>query len=126
MKTPENASKLFSAFIAKEKFIEEAYPNFYPGIADEYMRSVITEKTNQVALDFEKISNSDQPTNEKYQEAIRKGLLKFLGVYLDLDTEDREKVCMYFEELMDIIELESSNGQLNQFMYGFDLKEKEK
>lgn len=126
MKTPENASKLFSAFIAKKKFIEEAYPNFYLGIADECMRSVITEKINQVALDFEKISNSDQPTNEKYQEAIRKGLLKFLGVYLDLDTEDREKVCMYFEELMDIIELESSNGQLNQFMYGFDLKEKEK
>jgi hypothetical protein len=37
-----------------------------------------------------------------------------------LDTEDKERVCTYFEELMDIVELDSSNGQLNEFLYGFD------
>jgi hypothetical protein len=53
-------------------------------------------------------------------EAIKTGLSRFSDVYLDLDTEDRERVCVYFEELMDIVGLESSNGQLNMFMYGFD------
>ena len=43
---------------------------------------------------------------------------------MELDTEDREKICNYIEELMDIVHLESSNGQLNKFMYGFDPKSK--
>ena len=42
---------------------------------------------------------------------------------MDLDTEDRERVCSYFEELMNIVKLESSEGQLNKFMYGFDPSE---
>lgn len=48
------------------------------------------------------------------------GLDRFSDIYIDLDTEDRERVCSYFEGLMDIVELESSWGQLNNFMYGFD------
>ncbi|NOU62328.1 DUF4844 domain-containing protein, partial [Marinifilum caeruleilacunae] len=37
--------------------------------------------------------------------------------------EDRERICCYFEELMDIVGLESSDGQLNDFMYGFNPSE---
>ncbi len=36
---------------------------------------------------------------------------------LALDTEDRERICFYFEDLMDIIGLESSNELLNNWMY---------
>ena len=120
MKTPENAHEKFAKFIVKEKFIKQPYPNFYPGIAEEKMRPVFTKKINQVALDFKAVSESEKPTDKKYQEKIGIGLSRFADVYLELDTEDRERVCSYFEELMDIIELESSNGQLNEFMYGFD------
>ena len=42
------------------------------------------------------------------------------SIYFELDTENRERVCSYFEELMDIVGLKSSNGQLNKFMYGFE------
>jgi len=49
MKTPENANEKFTEFIAKIKFVEE---NLYPGIADEKMRPIFTEKINQVASDF--------------------------------------------------------------------------
>ena len=123
MKTPENTNEKFSEFIAKKKFIEQPYPNFYSGIADEKMRPIFTEKINQVATDFKTVAESKKPTDKKYQEKIGIGLSRFADVYMELDTEDRERVCSYFEELMDIVELESSNGLLNKFMYGFDPNE---
>lgn len=123
MKTSENANQKFKEFIAKKKFVEKPYPNLYPGIADEKMRPIFTEKINQVALDFKSVAESKKPTDKEYQEKIRIGLLRFKDIYLDLDTEDREQVCLYFEELMDIVGLESSNGQLNKFLYGFDPNE---
>ena len=117
MKTPQNANEKFADFIAKKKFIEE---NFYPGIADEKMRPIFTKKINEISIDFKTVSESEKPTDKKYQEKIGIGLSMFVEIYLELDTEDRERVCTYIEELMDIVELESSNGQLNKFMYGFD------
>lgn len=107
----------FEEFIAKKKFVEEG---FYPGIAEEKLRPIFTEKINLAAKDFQKVATSSNPTNERYMEAIKTGLSRFSEIYLELDTEDREQVCVYFEELMDIVGLESSNGQLNMFMYGFD------
>ena len=120
MKTPENVNEKFAKFIANKKFVAE---NHYPGIADEKMRPVFTEKINQIASDFKTVAESEKPTDKKYQEKIGIGLSRFAKIYLELDTEDRERVCTYIEELMDIIELESSNGQLNKFMYGFDPNE---
>ena len=123
MKTPENANEKFAKFIAKKKFVEE---NYYPGIADEKMRPVFTEKINQIATDFKTVAESENPTDKKYQEKIEIGLSSFADIYMELDTEDRERVCAYFEELMDIVGLESSNGLLNNFMYGFDPNEVKK
>ena len=120
MTTPADAKNKFAEFIGKEKFNEVPYPNFYPGIADNKMQPICTEKINQVATDFLEIATSENPTDKKYHEIIGLGLSRFADVYLELDTEDRERVCTYFEELMDIVGLESSNGQLNKFMYGFD------
>lgn len=120
MKTPENATEKFMEFIAKKKFVEE---NQYPGIAEEKMRSVFTKKVNQVASDFKTVAESDKPTDKKYQEKIGIGLSRFADIYMKLDTEDRERICSYLEELMDIVELESSDGQLNEFMYDFDPNE---
>ena len=119
MKTPKNADEKFAKFITKKKFVEE---NFYPGIADEKMLPVFTEKINQIASDFKTVAQSEKPTDKNYQEKIRIGLSRIADIYLELDTEDRERVCTYIEELIDIVELESSNGQLNKFMYGFDIE----
>lgn len=118
MITPKNANKKFAEFIAKKKFVDE---DSYPGIADEKDRPIFTSKINQSATDFKNVSESDNPTEKKYQEQIGIGLLRFADVYMD--TEDKERLCTYFEELMDIVELESSNGQLNEFLYGFDPSE---
>ncbi|MGG6232427.1 DUF4844 domain-containing protein [Tenacibaculum sp. SDUM215027] len=120
METPENANEKFAEFITKKKFVAE---KFYPGIADEKMRPVLTEKINKIATDFKTVVESEKPTDKKYQQKIGIGLSRFAKIYLELDTEDRERVCSYIEELMDIVELESSNGQLNKFMYGLDPNE---
>ena len=117
MKTPENAIEKLTEFIAKKKFVQE---NYYPGIADEKMQPIFTDKINKIAHDFKRIVESEHPTDKKYQEQIKIGLSRFADVYLELDTEDRERVCIYIEELMEIVGLESSNGQLNNFMYSFD------
>lgn len=40
-----------------------------------------------------------------------------------LDTEDAEQVALNFERIMDCIGLESSDGILNTWLYGFDLEQ---
>jgi len=100
------------------------HPNFYIGITDEKKRIIFTEKIDQIASDFRKVAESENPTDKEYQEKIEIGLLRFKDKYLD--TEDREMVASYIEELMDIVGLESSNGYLNTFMYGFDPTKKVK
>lgn len=121
IKTPANATEKFEKFKAKEKFVEDM-KIFYPGIGNEKLKPVLTEKINLAAEDFEEIAKNENATEVDYQHAIRKGLDRFKSIYLEIDTEDRERVCAYFEELMDIVGLESSDGQLNNFMYGFDPK----
>jgi hypothetical protein len=109
----------FEDFKQKEKFIEDN-SIFYPGISDPTLRPILTEKINQAADDFKNVSLQPNPKDEDYQDKIQTGLERFGDLYLNLDTEDRERVCHYFEELMDIVGLESSGGHLNNFMYGFD------
>ena len=106
----------FEKFKAKEKFVKDS-TIFYPGIADAAMRPILTEKINLAADDFKALAETGTATDNQYQEKIKIGLQRFNEVYVSLDTEDRERVCHYFEELMDIVGLESSNGQLNEFNY---------
>ena len=35
------------------------------------------------------------------------------------DTEDRERFCSYLENIMDAIGMESSDGAINEWMYGY-------
>ncbi|UII19104.1 DUF4844 domain-containing protein [Fulvivirga ligni] len=92
MKTAESYADKFEEFITKKKFVEE---NYYPGIADEKMRPMLTEKVNSIAVDFRSVSESGHPTDKKYQEKIGIGLSRFDNVYLQLDTEDRESMYIH-------------------------------
>jgi hypothetical protein len=117
--TPEDALNKFEEFKKKSKFIEdEKY--FYPGIGNPKLLSSLTNRINKACEDFKVVSQTESPTDKVYQDKIKIGLERFSDLYLELDTEDRERVCHYFEELMDIVGLESSDGLLNNFMYGFD------
>lgn len=74
---------------------------------------------NQAAKDF-LYTVVHQPTEAKFQSDISNGLKWFDKYYLELDTEDRERICEYFEKIMDCVGLQSSNGQLSYWMYNFD------
>lgn len=119
VKTPTNSENMFNNFISKDKFIADT-TIFYPGLSNEKLRPILTELINESAEDFQKIAHKGNATEKEYQKAIKRGLLRFSTIYLELDTEDRERICTYYEELMDIVGLESSGGHLNNFMYGFD------
>ncbi|NJM90277.1 MAG: DUF4844 domain-containing protein [Hydrococcus sp. RU_2_2] len=109
----------FEQFKAKEEFGNDTL-YYYPGISDPSLKPILTQKINLAADDFQKLAEKGTAGDAEFQEAIKAGLERFGDTYVMLDTEDRERVCHYFEELMDIDGLESSGGHLNNFMYDFD------
>ena len=107
----------FEEFKSKEKFVHDE-KLYYPGIGEPELKPILSEKINLAADDFQKLASTGTATDKEYQNAIKKGLDRFTAIYLD--TEDRERVCLYFEELMDIVGLDSSDGLLNDFLYDFN------
>lgn len=118
IKVDKTAFDKIEAFKKKEKF-QVDMKILYPGIGNEKLKPILTEKINLAANDFQKIIKSGNTEEEEFQKAIKIGLNRFSDIYLELDTENRERICGYFEELMDIVHLKSSDGQLNNFMYNF-------
>ena len=117
-KTPnKNYQEMFTEFITKEKFNKDEVL-LYPGLKDNSLKYSLTNEINRIAETFKLIQTSKKNAEKFYQIAIEIGI-KSISNY-DLDTEDRTRVANYIEELMDIVELESSNGILNNYVYGFD------
>lgn len=113
----KDSQKMFTEFTQKDKFNKDE-SLFYPGLEDKNILSNLTKEINKLAKTFESIQSSKNPSSDFYLKAIESSL-KTIEKY-DLDTENRTRVANYIEELMDIIELESSNGLLNNYVYGFD------
>ncbi len=119
-----NQIKALEAFKGKPKFEQDSTNHSvlpYTGLGNPALKIPLTEMINKACDDFLNTAKHN-PTEENFQNDIKVGLLRFNTFYLNLDTEDRERICYYFEELMDCVGLESSNGQLNEWMYGFDPK----
>jgi hypothetical protein len=106
-------------FKAKPKFKVENQAPFYQGLGNKALQPELSKLINTAADDFLKTLN-DKPSDDKFRMNISQGLNRFNKYYNELDTEDREKICNYFEELMDCVGLQSSGGLLNKWMYGFD------
>lgn len=107
---------MFESFISKEKF-REYNSILYPGISDEKLKPIFTELINKSAYDFRFLAEKKDSTLEDYQNAIEIVLNRFSHIYIVIDTEDRERICSYYEELIDIVGIESSGGYLIDFMY---------
>jgi len=128
MTTPQGASRAIDKFIAKEKFGADTRLT-YEGIKDLKLRKKLSDKMNKMAKDFKRVSTYENPTDVDYQKQIMMGLGRYNEVKKYLTKVDRARVCHYIIELMDIVQLQSSKGQLNLFTYGFDpntMKVKEK
>ena len=119
IKTPSSEIYKFEQFKRKEKFNEDQ-SILYPGISAQSLKPLLTENINHIADDFYTLAVKNYATEKNYQDKIEIGLKRFSLIYENLDTEDRERICAYIQELMDIVGLENSGGHLNNFIYGFE------
>jgi hypothetical protein len=110
--------KALNEFKSKPKF-EQDSTSMYTGLGDKRLKPLLTSLINKAADDFIEVVNSN-PTPDQFRGKIKVGLDRFTPYTLRLDTDDRERVCLYYQELMDIVGLESSEGILNNWLYGFD------
>ena len=90
----------------------------YPGIADKHLLPAYAKNISTIASDFLQTSQQEGASGSDFLVDIIRGLKRFEK--LKPDTEDRERICLNIEELMDIIAMNSSDGELNKFVYGID------
>ncbi|WP_123892194.1 DUF4844 domain-containing protein [Chryseobacterium lactis] len=91
----------------------------YTGLENKSNEKSLSDLLDNIIDDFSKGAENNF-TDEQYQNLIKKSLMKFDS--FNLDTEDREYICGYFEKIMDAIGLESSGGALNEWLYGFKIE----
>jgi hypothetical protein len=120
----KSSIRKITKFKAKPKFgPDTSLANYYTGLSNPQLNAKLTELVNQSAEDFI-FTASNSPSDKKFQDDIKTGLARFNPYFMELDTDDREKVCSYFVELMDCVGLKSSNGEINKWLYGFDTTKK--
>ena len=109
---PKISSQLES-LLSEKKFVED-FSLGYPGAPSEEIRiqaeSIINKLINRL------ISASNKRANvgflwQKMESASRE--------LSELDSEELDRGFSYFESIMDIYSIESSEGRLNEWRYGF-------
>ena len=96
------------------KFREDS-SQFYPGAPNEKIRAEAERILNTALSNL--ISISDQDTSEKEFWGILESAARKLAL---MDSEEMDRGLAYMENIMDIYNIESSDGRLNQWRYGFD------
>jgi hypothetical protein len=96
------------------KFHED-WAVFYPGAPDEVIRARCESRVNEL-LDRLIAGVSKNPSKDYVLEQFR----ATLPLFDSEDSEERDRVALYLEGIMDIVGIESSDGLLNQWRYGFD------
>src|SRR5260370_22232154 len=109
--TPEILQRL-SVLRSEPKFSEE---NLYPGAPSEEIR-LNAERAVNTMLD--RLASGLRRSPQK--SYVLSEFLEMLRAFEHEDTEEREQSCTYCEHVMDTLGIESSDGVLNTWLYGFD------
>lgn len=104
-----------SEFKNKDHFGPDNF--LYSGIQDPALKRELEYKFQNVIADFE-ILIKENGDSSQLLELLRCNINRFDRE--TLDTEDAENIAAQFEKTLDYIRLESSEGILNDWMYGFD------
>lgn len=113
--TPDDRRQALDRFIAKKKFVREP---FYLVDLDEADRLRYEAWVNQLARSLRKLAPSRQTKPvvlAKFKPVMKK--------FEDTEEADQDRFLWYLEELMDIFGIESSDGLLSKWRYGFDTTE---
>jgi Domain of unknown function (DUF4844) len=87
----------------------------YPGAPTEEIRKSAEFAINRM-LDQLK---SGLPSSPRKSYVLSE-FFEMLEAFEGHDTDERERACTYCERVMDLLGIESSDGVLNTWMYGFD------
>ena len=109
--TPETFQQ-FADLRAEPKFHEAG---MYPGAPTDEIR-VSAEKAVNGMLDRLRSGLSRSPQ----KSYVISEFLEMLKAFESEDTEEREQACSYCERVMEILGIESSDGALHTWLYGFD------
>lgn len=111
MSIPDRQQAL-AQFIAKKKFVPESG---YPGATNERDRLRFEAQVNELARALSALAPADQ-TKAVVLNKFKPTMAQFEYV----DSEEQDRFLRYLEELMDIFGIESSDGLLSKWRYGFD------
>ena len=116
MSTKPDAVQQLQALSQRDNFSEDP-KTMYTGVSDPTQRAQLNRQF-RLAVDAFSAAVSRGASQDQYQKLLVSEIGKFDRD--SLDTEDAEQVANCFEKIMDGIGLDSSDGALNDWMYGFD------
>ena len=102
------------ALRAESKFVEDL-PAAYPGAPDERTRDRCESAINDLIDELLALGQGIE-TKSQVLDEFEQALFKLKRE----DTEEREQAGKYLERIMDVFGIESSDGMLNRWLYGFD------
>ncbi len=111
--TPQLLEQL-AALRAEPKSQEEG---LYPGAPTEEIRQSSEKVVNAMVGRLR--SRLPRSPQKAY---VLSEFLEMLKAFESQDSEEREQACSYCERVMEILRIESSDGALNTWLYGFDPK----
>lgn len=112
----DSSAQALRAIVGGDHF-NAASDNIYGGVADASIRAHLDTQFDAAALALADACAHNVSAAE---------LLTIFKTYLDgmdretRDTEDAEHVAGFYEKMLDSLEIESSDGILNDWLYGFD------
>jgi hypothetical protein len=115
--TPEVLRQL-SVLRSSSKFQKE-WEHFYPGATNEDTRLAAEQAINAM-LDRLPTGLRESPS----KSYVLSEFLEMLEAFEPADSEEREQACNYCERVMKVLGIESSDGLLNTWLYGFDPEQK--
>lgn len=98
----------------KKKFTSDL-TLLYPGATDESTRVAAERIINDVLIKL-----IDSPANNISEGEFWLTLEDAAKLLASMDSEEMERGLTYMEEIMDIYKIESSDGRLNNWRYGFE------
>lgn len=101
-------------FLAQKKFIEDS-ALMYPGAPSEPVRASAELIINDLASRLI-VGAPDNPTKAYVLGQFELSLIQLES----FDSEERDRALSYLEKIMDILRIESSDGLLNNWRYGFE------
>jgi len=99
---------------SQKKFLENL-TLFYPGAPNELIR-IKAENIINSAL----VKLIESPTDSFTENEFWLTLKTAAKQLAKMDSEEMDRGLSYMEEIMDIYKIESSDGRLNEWRYGFE------